>query len=87
MVNLVEGLLSQNQESVQAVCLVLVEAVSRGVVSVDDIISSLMSSCASMPHWTCSIYTLAKLLEEKVLASIKTGHSFTNPYSLRYRRI
>ena len=70
-------------ESVQAVCLVLVEAVSRGLISGDSVISSLISSCASMPHWTLSVYTIAKILRIKVASSVQKYGSFTCPYSLR----
>ena len=70
-------------ESVQAVCLVLVEAVSRGLISGDSVISSLTSSCASMPHWTLSVYTIAKILRIKVASSVQKYGSFTCPYSLR----
>ena len=79
--NLVDGLSSSSRETVQAVCLVLIKATSRGLVSGDDVITTLISSCASMPHWTLGVHALAKLLMKKV---VRAGGSLTtSPYSLR----
>ena len=81
--NVVDGLLSGSRETVQAVCLVLTEATSRGLLSGDDVITILTSSCPSMPQWTLSVYALAKLLMKKVLVLLQAGSLTTCPYSLR----
>ena len=83
IVNLLRGLQSQCQITVQAICLVIVKAISLGVFSGDVIITNLISSCALMHHWAKGVSTLSEILTRKVLTSLKSSGSFTCPYSLR----
>ena len=82
--NLLSGLQSQCQQTVQAVCLTIIEAVYHGLISGDVIITYLVSACASMAHWANGVNALSQILTKKVQASLSSHGSFTCSYSLRY---
>ena len=84
MVNLTGGLASKNKESVQAVCLVLSEAVSHRLILGDNVVKTLISSCASVAHWPLCVNTVSDILSKMVAYSVQQTGSFKNPYSLRY---
>ena len=84
VVNLLSGLQSQCQQTVQVVCLTIIEAVYHGLISGDVIITYLVSACASMAHWANGVNALSQILTKKVQASLSSHGSFTCSYSLRY---
>ena len=77
------GLQSQCQQTVQVVCLTIIEAVYHGLIygDVNVIITYL---CASMAHWANGVNALSQILTKKVQASLSSHGSFTCSYSLRY---
>lgn len=87
VVHLLDGLLSSCQQSVAAIGSVLIDAIDRGLIACDPIVKSIVTSCASMPHWTVGIVTLGEILMKSVSASVKTTGSYICPFSLRYMYI
>lgn len=81
--HLLDGLMSPCQQSVVAVCFVLVDAIDRGFIAREPVMKSLITSCASMPHWMVGLNTLGKVMINNI-KSIHSSESVVCPFSLRY---